>query len=117
MRNRGRLLPVLSCSILKEAEHQTTATDRKGPVRLVRTIEADTSITPDRMVFDNERPLDSLGRQQTVNPRRFARQSAAFVATWGYPSLLWKLDERAVRRLYVIHAARHISFFTPEHDL
>lgn len=43
----------------------------------------------------------------------FERKCSSPGATWGYHSLLGKLNGRAWRRFHTIHAAHHFSFFAP----
>ena len=56
--------------------------------------------------------LEALNRLQAA-AEEFERKCSSPGATWGYHSMLGKMNGRAWRRFHTIHAAHHFSFFAP----
>lgn len=55
---------------------------------------------------------EALDRLQNA-AEEFERKCSSPGATWGYHSLLGKVNGRTWRRFHAIHAAHHFSFFAP----
>lgn len=73
-----------------------------------RGVSAPDSVAPSGSLSLPE-ALDRL----TFAAEEFERKCSSPGATWGYHSLLGKMNSRTWRRFHTIHAAHHFSFFAP----